>query len=198
MTRASSPIAFRLVSVVVLLMTLGSLASVTSSNIAVASPTTPTCFSSQLKMTADQGGGAYSAAGNQGVAFIFTNIGNTPCSLKGYPKFQFEPSSFRRRLIKITHGGGGIFASVSPRLVVLKPNAAASFGIDYGDAYNQSPDYNHATCITQSASAWLGVQARPYPVAFVAPVRINFCFADFKFRVTPVELGRIPVLTSAG
>jgi len=190
--RTFSRTTFRVASAVVLLMGFWSLTSIASSNTATASTAIPTCFMSQLKMTAVQGGGAYSAAGNHGVAFIFLNIGNNDCSLKGYPKFRLEPSSFRGRSIQITHGGGGIFASASPRRVVLEPNAAASFGIDYGDAYNQSPIYNGASCMTQTASAWVGVQARPYPIPFTAALRINFCFADFKFSVTPLQRGRIP------
>lgn len=86
---------------------------------------------------------------------------------------------------------------MSPRLIVLKPHAAATFGIDYGDAYNQSPVYNHATCMTQTVSAWPESTGPTYPVGFVAPLKINFCFAGFKFSVTPLERGRVPVLTSA-
>jgi hypothetical protein len=182
----------RVASAVALLMGFWSLMSFASSNTANASTEIPKCFMSQLKMTADEGGGAYSAAGNQGVAFVFLNIGDNACSLKGYPKFRFEPSSFKGRSIKITHGGGGIFASVSPRRIVLEPNAAASFGIDYGDAYNQSPIYNGASCMTRTASAWVGVRARPNPIPFTAALKINFCFADFKFSVTPLQRGRTP------
>lgn len=80
---------------------------------------------------------------------------------------------------------------------MLKPDAAASFGIDYGDAYNQSPVYNLATCKTQTVSAWPESTGPAYPAGFVAPLRINFCFAGFEFSVTPLERGRVPALTSA-
>ena len=188
---------WRAAVVTVTLLCAPTVAIVANSSVAVASPSIPKCFMSQLKMTADEGGGAYSAAGNQGVAFIFLNMGNTACTLKGYPKFLLEPSSFRRRTIKITRGGGGIFADTSPQLVVLQPNADASFGIDYGDAYNQSSTYSHASCMTQIARAWVGVQARPYPIPLTAALRINFCFANFRFSVTPLERGRTPALTSS-
>ena len=192
MLRTSSQTPLRIASGVVLLLSFVSLANVANSSVAAASTAIPICSSSQLKMTADQGRGAYSAAGNQGVAFIFLNISKNACGLKGYPKFRFEPSLYKGRSIKITHGGGGIFATVSPRLVVIEPDATASFGIDYGDAYNQSPTYAGTSCMTQTAAAWLPVQPHPYSVPFTAALKINFCFAGFKFRVTSLQQGRVP------
>ncbi|MCU1362836.1 MAG: hypothetical protein JWM55_664 [Acidimicrobiaceae bacterium] len=137
--------------------------SLSDSTVASASTAVPTCSASQLTMSTDDGRGAYSAAGNQGVAFIFRNISTMDCSLKGYPKFRFSPSSYRGKSTEITQNGWGeIFAKLSPRLVVIKPSATASFGINYGDAYNQSPGYNVASCMTNSATARLPVQPDPY------------------------------------
>src|ERR1019366_3315520 len=121
---------------------------------ALASTALPTCSSSQLRMSSDTGQGAYSAAGSQGVAFIFLNTSKRACSLEGYPKFRFEPSSYKGKSTKITHGGGGIFNTVAPRLVVLEPGTAASFGLDYGDAYNQGNDPSAGPCMTKSATVW--------------------------------------------
>lgn len=99
MSRVSNQIVLRLVSIVVLSMTLGSLASVASSTMAVASPTIPTCHSSQLIMTVDQGAGAYSAAGNQGVpsfiSILVTPLANsrgTQRSDSGLPRLEDDRS----------------------------------------------------------------------------------------------------------
>jgi hypothetical protein len=196
-SRVSNQILLRLVSILALSLTIFGLTSAMTLATADANSTIPACQSSQLQMTVDQGGGAYSAAGNQGIAVIYRNSGDAVCSLEGYPMIRFTPSSFRGRSVTFTHGGGGIFASASPRRVELKPDAATSFGIDYGDAYNQSPAYNHATCITQTVAAWPESTGPTYPVGFVAPLKINFCFADFKFSVTPLESGAVPALSSA-
>ncbi len=165
----------------------------TSAATAKASRAIPTCSSRQLRMSTDDGNGAYSAAGNQGVAFIFHNVSDKTCSLEGYPKFRFVPSSFRGRIIKITRNHGSqIFATVPPRLVVIGAGAATSFGLGYGDAYNQSPVYSHASCTTRVATVWLPVQPHPYAVPYSAVVRINFCFAGFHFGVSSLQRGRVP------
>ena len=144
-------------------------------------------------MSTSDGHGAYSAAGNQGVAFILRNIGNSSCSLEGYPKLLFEPSSYHGKTTKITHNGGSeIFATVPPRLVVVEPGATASFGLGYGDAYNQSPIYDGASCMTQRAAVRLPVRPHPYAVPFTAALSINFCFAGFHFGVTSIQRGRFP------
>jgi hypothetical protein len=144
-------------------------------------------------MSTDNGHGAYSAAGNQGVAFIFRNIGKTSCSLKGYPEFHFSPSSYKGKQTKITHNEGSeIFATVPPRLVVVKPGATASFGLGYGDAYNQSPTYNGASCMTKSATVRLPMRPHFYAIAFTAALSINFCFAGFHFGVTSLQRGQVP------
>ncbi len=168
------------------------LITLSESSPALASTAIPTCSSSQLTMSVDGGQGAYSAAGTQGVAFIFRNISKRACSLKGYPKFRLEPSSYKGKLTKIINGGGGIFASVPPRLVEVEPHASASFGLDYGDAYNQGNDPSAGPCMTQSATAWLPVEPHPYSVPFTTALKINFCFAGFQFSVTSIQRGRVP------
>jgi hypothetical protein len=143
-------------------------------------------------MSIFDGRGGYSAAGNQAEAFIFRNTSKTVCSLQGYPKFRFTPDSFKGRSTKITHNGGQIFVAVPPRLVVIKPSDSASFGLSYGDAYNQSPIYNGASCTTRTASVRLPVQPRPYSIAFTSELKINFCFAGFQFGITSIQSGSVP------
>lgn len=167
--------------------------AISSPTVARASNAIPICSSSQLTMSTNGGDGEYSAAGNEGVAFIFRNIGKRSCSLKGYPRFHFEPSSYRGKTTKITHNGGSeIFATVPPRLVVVKPGATASFGLGYGDAFNQSRMYDGASCMTRRAEVRLPVHPHPYAVPFTEVLSINFCFAAFHFGVTSIQGGRFP------
>ena len=119
---------------------------------------TPTCSPNQITVAVEADSGAYSAAGNHAVPFAIINVGHAACSLEGYPKLQFYPSYYRGKSVKVTDNGGGqIFATVPPRRIVIEPGATASFGINYGDAYNQG-DPNGAPCMTQSVTALLPVQ----------------------------------------
>jgi len=109
------------------------------------------------------------------------------------PPFRFTPDSYKGRWTKITDKGGGeIFAVVPPRLVVVDPGAAASFGLNHGDAYNQGNDHNAGPCMTQSATAWLPVRPHPYSIPFTTALSINLCFAGFHFGVTSIQHGRVP------
>jgi hypothetical protein len=167
--------------------------AISGSTPAQASTAIPTCTSSQLTMSApDRGQGAFSGAGNQGVDFIFHNIGKSSCSLKGYPRFRFEPSSYKGESIKMSNGGSELFADVPPRLVVIEPGAAASFTIGYGDAYNQGNDPSAGPCLTRRATVSLPASPHSDSVPFTAALGINFCFAGFKFKVTSIQRGRVP------
>ena len=151
-----------------------------------------TCSTEQITVAVEADSGAYSAAGNHGVAFAIINVGHAACSLKGYPKLQFYRSSYKGKSISVTDNGGGeIFAKVPSRRIVIEPGATASFGINYGDAYNQG-DPNGGPCMTQSVTALLPVQPHPYSVPFTVPLNLNFCFTDFHFGVTSIQLGPIP------
>ncbi len=161
------------------------------STVALATTPLPTCSASQLTMTANLGHGAYNAAGNEGIAFIFVNVGERACTLRGYPHFRFTPSSYKGRRTTISHNGSAIFAPVTPRLIVLRPGGAASFGLNYGDAYNQGDPYA-GPCQSKIAAASLPVQPRPYSTPLSTPLSVNFCFANFQFGVTSLQSGRRP------
>jgi Protein of unknown function (DUF4232) len=173
-----------------LIASVGAVTLLPSRN-ALATTAVPRCSASQLKMSIFGGRGAYSAAGNHAEAFIFHNISERDCSLQGYPTFRFTPSSFQGRSTKITHNGGQIFVAVPPRLVVIRPSDSASFGLSYGDAYNQSPIYDGTSCMTKIASVWLPVQ-HPSTIPFTAALKINFCFAGFQFGITSIQSGQFP------
>jgi hypothetical protein len=150
-----------------------------------------TCSSSQLTVAVASDSGAYSAAGNHGFPLIIVNTSKSTCRLKGYPRISFYPSSYKGRSVKSLDGGGMIFVSVAPRWVVLRPGYTASFGVDYGDAYDQQ-DPNRGPCMTQSAQVSLPVRSHPYSVPFNTALEFNFCFAGFSVTVTSIQSGPIP------
>lgn len=176
-----------------LLTLLGStgLISLSGSSPALASTAFSTCSSRQLTV-AEYSSGAFSGAGNHGVAFLIVNISKRACSLEGYPRFQLHPSSYKGRSTKVTDNGGGeVFVTVPPRLVVIEPGSTASFGLNYTDASNQG-DPNAGPCMTQNVITWLPVQPHPYSVPFTTSVNINFCWANFHLGVTSIQNGPTP------
>lgn len=162
-----------------------------ASETAFASNAAQTCTYGQLEVatTVDSGSGA--AAGNEGLAFIIVNDGKTTCTLIGYPKLRVVPTSYKGKSVKAVDGGGMIFLNVKPRLVTIKPGATASFGVDYGDAYNQQ-DPSAGPCISDAFDFSFPVRNQPYVQYLGAIERVNFCYAGFKFSVTPIQTGPIP------
>lgn len=158
---------------------------------ALATTAVPRCSASQLTMSIFDAGAVYNTAGNHGAAFIFRNISKRACSLQGYPTIRFTPDSFKGRSTKFTHSVT-MFVAVPPRLVVIKQSDSASFGLNFGDAYNQSPIYDGTSCMTRTASVRLPVRPHPYSIAFTAELKVNFCFADFQFGITSIQSGQVP------
>jgi hypothetical protein len=159
---------------------------------ASATPVTPTCLTNQIRIALETGG-EYAAAGNEGDAIALINVSHAPCSLEGYPKLRFYPSSYKGKSVRVTHNGGGeIFAAVAPRRAILQPGATGSFGINYTDAYNQGDPYNGPACKTQSVTATLPVSPDPYSVPQAASLSVNFCFTNFHFGVTSIQQGPLP------
>ena len=163
----------------------------TDSTIALATAPVPTCSFSQLGVGVLSDVGPNAAAGNDGLPFEIVNRGSTSCSLKGYPKLIFSPSAYKGNINRVIHGGGQIFASVKPRLVVIQPGATASFGVDYVDAADQQ-DPNGAPCLTNFVLVSLPVRTHPYVQRFLVEQTINFCYAGFDFAVTAIQHGPIP------
>lgn len=170
---------------------LSELAASSMATTASASTVIPTCSYSQLEVAVANDSGAYHAAGNEGIPFLIANRSNSACSLKGYPRLRVYPSTYKKSTVKVVNGGGMIFVTVKPRLVVLRPGATASFGLDYGDAYDQQ-DPNRALCTTQNMYVSLPVRSHPYSQAFNTTANLNFCFAGFKFDVTSIQSGPVP------
>lgn len=163
-----------------------------SSDSASATASVAICSNNQIRAAVESDSGAYSAAGNHGVAIAVINVSHTICSLDGYPKLQVYPSKYNDKSVKVTDNGGGqIFSAVKPRPIVIEPGASASFGLNYGDAYNQG-DPRGGACMTQSITARFPVRGHPYSVPFTLPLELNFCFANFHFGVTSVQQGPLP------
>ena len=93
--------------------------------------------------------------------------------------------------VRVTRGGGMIFVAEKPSFVVIRPGATASFGLDYGDAYDQQ-DPNGGPCMTKYVTVALPTRYRPYTIPFNTIMNINFCHAGFRFAVTSIQAGPIP------
>jgi Protein of unknown function (DUF4232) len=178
---------------------VGALIAVTAAGVAlsasVASPatSTPTCTASQIRVALESASGAYSAAGNQGFAFSLINVSHAACAIEGYPKIEFYPSSYKGKATHVTDNGAGeIFSTVPPRRIIIDPAATASYGLNYGDAYNQGNDPNGGACLTDNVTARLPVKPHPYSVGYTVPLSVNFCFAGFHFGVTSIQPGPLP------
>lgn len=157
-----------------------------------ASTSISTCSYNDLRIAEDSASGAYSALGNQGVAFMIVNVSHAACSLKGYPRLRLFPTSYKGKANTVTDNGGSqIFANVRPREIVIKPASTASFGLNFGDAYNQG-DPNNGACDTESVTTSLPVKPHPYSAPYTNSLRVNFCFANFKFGVTSIQNGPLP------
>jgi hypothetical protein len=148
------------------------------------------CTSGQLAVAVASSSGGYSAAGNQGIPFIIVNISKERCVIEGYPRLSAYPSSYKHHAVKFTDGGAMIFVAVRPRRVVVAPGSTASFGVDYGDAYDQG-DPNAGPCMLKQMTVHLPVQPHPYSVPFTTNVDVNFCYAGFHFVVTAIQAGPI-------
>lgn len=156
---------------------------------ALASNTIPTCSFRQIEVAAAWGPGA--AAGNIGVPFFIVNVSRSACTLAGYPKLLFMPNRYKGHSIKVVHNVGMIYGRVAPRLVTIKPDEVASFGLNFGDASNQG-DPNGAPCMVQNVYVTLPVRANAYNQNFDTAVNFNFCFADFLVGVTAIQSGPLP------
>jgi hypothetical protein len=151
----------------------------------------PTCSTSQVEVAVANDSGAYAAAGNHGLPFIIINTSKTTCTLMGYPRISFSPDRYKGRTVKTVDGGAMIFVPVKARVVVLRPGYTASFGVDYGDAYDQQ-DPSSGPCETHGATVLLPVRPHPYSVPFNVALEFNFCYAGFSVTVTSIQSGPIP------
>ena len=178
-----------MLTAVVVLTSMFMLSSGATSTVASASKMIPTCSQHQLEVAVASIPGV--AAGNIGIPFIIANISKSTCSMKGYPKLRFAPDSFKGHSLKVTNGGGMIFVSVKPRLVVLKPGADASFGLNYGDAANQQ-DPRGAACTAQNVYVTLPVRTQESLQTNDLFMNLNFCYTGFEVHVTSIQAGPLP------
>ena len=172
-----------------LAMALPIVALVIMPETATASSVPPTCRNNQLEVAVGFGPGA--ALGNVGIPFIIVNISGSDCTLKGYPKLAFVPASYKKTSIKVTSGGGMIYGSVKPRLVVIKPDATASFGLDFTNAAGQQ-DPLAGPCMLQNVYVKLPARTATLPKTHETTVNFNFCHSNFRVDVTSIQAGPLP------
>lgn len=182
-------IVVRSIAAALVLMAVSPLVEFSASAASAASRRVPTCFHDQLEVAVAWD--VPPAAGSNGIPFIIANTSKTTCSVEGYPKLAFDPGTYKKWTLKTYDGGGNMFPAVKPRLVVIKPGADASFGINFGDASNQE-DPSGAPCTTQDVEITLPVKANDFPQNYEAPIEFNFCSADFGVEVTSLESGPLP------
>jgi len=134
-----------------------------------------------------------SGAGNEGVPIVLTNVGGLACSLNGYPKLTLRTTGTPLQPISIAHSpGSGMWRREQPHPLELSPGATASFGVGFGDAYNQNLGTtvaNGPQCIITSAV--IGLPSGGSKVLRLTN-QMNACFANYHFGVTPIEKGAIP------
>lgn len=181
----------RVIVGVMLMLSLSGLAAFTVTKFASASTVVPTCAYSQLEIATSTDSGANAAAGNEGIPFIIVNHSKSTCSLSGYPRLHVAPSTYKNKNVKVIDGGGMIFVPVKPRLITIGPSATASFGVDYGDAYDQQ-DPNAGPCMSRYFDFSLPVRSRPFTQYFSTVEKLNFCYAGFQFSVTSIQSGPSP------
>lgn len=179
----------RIVAVTMLMSLLTLTSALTVSTAASASTTFPRCSYNQLEVAVAWGPGA--AAGHIGIPFIIANVSKSACTLKGYPKLSFTPNSYKGQVLKAIDGGSMIFVPVKPRLVVIRPGADASFGLNYGDAANQQ-DPGGAVCTEQNIYVTLAVRPNSFPQNYETTVNFNFCYTGFEVYVTSIQAGPLP------
>ena len=156
---------------------------------ATASSEPPTCRNNQLEVAVGFGPGP--ALGNAGIPFMIVNVSGVECTLEGYPKLAFFPAFYKRTAIKVTSGGGMIYGSVKPRLVVIKPDATASFGLDFVSAANQQ-DPLAGPCMVQNVYVKLPARTATLPTTHETTVNFNFCHSNFRVDVTSIQPGPLP------
>jgi hypothetical protein len=74
--------------------------------------------------------------------------------------------------------------------VTIGAGATASFGLNYGDAYDQQ-DPNSGPCMTKKMQVFLPTRSHPFAQSYSATVDVNFCYAGFKFEITSIQSGPI-------
>jgi hypothetical protein len=173
-----------------LMLSVFGLSVTSSSSDASASSEVSFCAASQLAVAVVSSSGAYFAAGSVGIPFVIVNISKVTCALEGYPRLTTYPGAFENNRVKVVDGGGMIFVAVRPKVVTIGPGATASFGLDYGDAYNQQ-DPNAGPCLTKQMMVFLPTRPHPFEQPYTTTVNINFCYAGFKFDITSIQRGPI-------
>jgi len=153
---------------------------------AFASPSVHECNYGQLEVAVAWGPGA--AAGHIGIPFLIANTSKSTCTLEGFPTLHVYPAAGNKS-VKVIHSGGMIYGAVKPKLVVIKPGADASFGLNYVDALNQQ-DSNGPSCTAQSIYVTLPLQ---HDVEnYETTVNFNFCYSGFEVGVTAIQFGPVP------
>jgi Domain of unknown function (DUF4232) len=166
------------------------LATVARGPAPAAGAATPRCAYAQLMAFASSGGGAFDGAGTHAYDVLLANVSHSTCTIEGFPTLTLASATRAITNVRVQKNRSGIFQAESPRLVVVRPGATASFAISYGDGYVPASD-RPGSCVATQARFVLAVTDRyrqPYGVA----IDIDVCRSDHRVGLTPVESGPVP------
>lgn len=164
--------------------------AISNSKNAPSAVSAPTCTYSQLEVAVAAGPGGN--AGNVGIPFIIANTGRATCSLVGHPRLTIATEATNKATMKIgTNVSRGVYGPARTKLVLIKPNADASFGLDFVDALNQK-DTNGPACTVGNVEVSLPVSKNVDSQKYDTTVNFNICYSGYSVSVTPIENGARP------
>jgi hypothetical protein len=168
------------------------LASAVAAGPSSASGAVPPCTSREVTVAVGWGPGG--EAGNDGVPFYVINTSSTACSLHGFATLRIFTAATNRHAISVRHATYGVYAAVMPATVVIRPDAVASFGLNYVDVLNQQ-DPNGPSCTAQTVNVTLPGHGSTSLRSFAPPVDFNICWSGFAVGVTAIQSGGRPKLS---
>ena len=127
------------------------------------------------------------------IDFIFTNTSSVPCTLKGYPRFQFL-NKYGRPAPRGLAANGVTFQSlyslptqlVPPQLVTIEPGKKAKFVINYLARYDEDrekpcPSYRKARITVPGMNRVFVQRFRLYAIEVCSGLEVSPVFAASKY-----------------
>lgn len=144
------------------------------------------CGAGQLAVVAGAGNGA---AGTAFLPIVFVNVSTATCWLYGYPELMMSNGGAPSGM-KAVHQSYGVYANVSPRVVILKSGGDASVGFSYSDNSTTNASGQSTAChsYTQIKIEWSGLHNLRWSIR-IASVEMP---CGPRFSITPFEKGALP------
>lgn len=190
-TAITRPVAFKVSLWATCVLALVAVVPAFGSNtpIAASASVVPRCQYSQLLAFVSTGNGAFDAVGSHSFPILLANVSRPTCVLEGYPHVSLEGLS-GVLAIRVEHNASMIFAKASPKAVILRSGAVASFGITYGDQSAPKSD-NPRLCTADFVVFSLPV-IRSLGQSYKVPTNFDVCRSRSIIGLTPIEVGPVP------